>query len=148
MKQVTPRHSAGQTLKIENVFEILSEGGGICIVRKKNEISEKFIYHHNEFDPIEEGLSINKNDEYDNFEEPFQLINDSYSWYMLHLETIHEDYRNYIIVRLIEELNNKSVTPNYLSNKKASLEFNLKINLNCNSNQQPNSFIWSCEKIK
>jgi hypothetical protein len=35
MKQVEPSLSAGQTLKTENVFEILGEGGGICIVRQK-----------------------------------------------------------------------------------------------------------------
>jgi hypothetical protein len=147
MKQVEPSHSAGQTLKTESVFEILGEGGGISIVRQKNEISEKFIYHHNEFDPTEEGLGINKKYEYDNFEQPFQLINDRYSWFMLHFETIHEDYRNYIIDRLIEKLNAKSVAPNYLANKKVNLEYALKIKLNYNLNQQTNSFIWSCEKI-
>ena len=126
----------------------MAEGGGIRIVREKNEISVKFIYYHNEFDPTEEGLSVNKNGEYDNFEQPFQLINDRYSQHMLHLETVHEDYRNYIIDRLIEKLNTKSVEPNYLANKKVEIEYILKIKLNCNSIQRSNSFVWSCEKIK
>jgi hypothetical protein len=111
-------------------------------------MSEKFIYHHNEFGPTDERLNINKNDEFDNFEQPFQLINDRYSWYMLHFETIHEDYRNYIIDKLIEKLNQKSVTPNYLANKKLSLEHFLKIKLNFYSNKETNSITWSFEKSK
>jgi len=148
MKQEAPTHSTGQIIKTEDVFEILGEGGAICISRQKDEISEKFIYHHNEFDPTEEGLSINKNDVYDNFEQPFQLINERYPWYMLQLETIHDDYRNYIIEKLIEKLNKKLITPNYLAYNQLSLEHYLKIKLDYNFNQQTNSFTWSCEKIE
>jgi len=37
----------------EKVFEILGEGGGICITRQKNKKEEKFLYNHSEFDPTE-----------------------------------------------------------------------------------------------
>jgi hypothetical protein len=138
--------NSGQFIQTEKIFEILAEGGGICISRQKNELGEKFIYHHNEFDPTDEGLDINKKDEYDNFQQPFQLINEKYPWYMLYLETVHNDYSNFIIECLIEKLNQESVLPEYLEYSQGRLENSLKIKLNCSKNQNTNSFVWSCEK--
>ena len=147
MKKEEQRQNAGQFIKTEKVFEILGEGGGICITRQKNKLIEKFIYHHNEFDPTDEGLSINKHDEYDNFEQPFQLINDRYRWFLLHIETLHYDYRNYIIDRLIDKLNEKSFSLNSFIYKKDRLENYLKIKLNYSINQNTKDFTWSYDKI-
>lgn len=134
---------AGQFMKTEKVFEILGEGGGICISRQKNELGEKFIYHHNEFDPTDEGLEINTKDEYDNFEQPFQIINNKYQWYLMHLEVAHDDYRNYIIERLVETLNEKSVSPDNLEFSIHPLENSLNIKLNYSNNQHSNKLTWS-----
>ena len=134
-------------MKSEKVFEILGEGGGICISRQQNELGEKFIYHHNEFDPTDEGLEINNKDEYENFEQPFQLINNKYPWYLLHLEVVHDDYRSYIIERLIEKLNEKSVSPDDLQYSLHKLEEILQIKLNYSNNEHSNKLNWSWEKI-
>jgi len=111
----------------EKVFEILGEGGGICINRQKSKTEERFLYNHNEFDPTEEGLDINENGEYQSFEKPFQLINNKYPWYMLHIETVHNDYRKFIIDKLIEKLNAESIMPDYLEYSKNRLEESLGI---------------------
>lgn len=116
----------------EKVFEVLGEGGGICIMRQKNEKSEKFIYHHNEFDPTEEGLDINEKGEYSSFEKPFQLVNDKYPWYMLYIETVHEDYRKFVIEKLIEKLNEKLVKPDYFGYSKNEWEERLGIKITYN----------------
>jgi len=128
----------------EKVFEIFGEGGGICINRQKNKTDEKFIYEHSEFDPTDEGLDIDRKDVYLSFEKPFQLINNRYPWYMLHIETVHKDYRNYIIDNLIEKLNEKSINPDYLNYSKMKLEHILKIELKCKLNN--NKPIWSYTK--
>jgi hypothetical protein len=113
----------------EKVFEILAESGGICINRQKNKTEEKFLYNHSEFDPTEEGLDINEKGVYLSFEKPFLLVNNKYPWYMLHIETIHEDYRKFIIEKLIEKLNEKSIKPDYLEYSKNQLEEKLGIKL-------------------
>lgn len=128
-------------MPFEMVFEILGEGGGICIYRQKNETEEKFLYNHSEFDPTDEGLNVNKTDEYKNFETPFQLINNQYPWYILHIKTVHDDYRNYIIERLIEKINEKSITQDYLGYSKSRLEECLRIKLAYKLNNGKN--IWS-----
>lgn len=115
--------------KNEKVFEVLGEGGGICIYRQKNKTEEIFSYNHNEFDPTEEGLDINEKDVYLSFEKPFQLINNKYPWYILHIETVHEDYRRFIIDKLIEKLNEKSIQPDYLEHSRSQLEERLGIKL-------------------
>jgi hypothetical protein len=138
----------GQEEKTEKVFEILGEGGGICISREINKSGAKFIYHLNEFDPTNEGLDINKKCEYDNFEEPFQLINDRYPWYLRYLETVHDDYKNFIIERLIEKLNDKSALLDNFEYHKGDLENFLKIELNYRMNRHTNKLTWSYEKIK
>jgi hypothetical protein len=113
----------------EKVFEILGEGGGICINRQKNKTEEKFLYNHSEFGPAEEELDINEQGVYSSFEKPFLLVNNKYPWYMLHIETIHEDYRKFIIEKLIEKLNERSITPDYLEYSKNQLEEKLGIKL-------------------
>ena len=136
-----------QEKKTEKVFEILGEGGGICISRQKRKSGTKFIYHHNEFDPTKEGLDVNKKNEYDNFEQPFQLINDRYPWFLLNL-TVHDDYKNFIIERLIEKLNHKSALIENFEYHKDDLENSLKIKLNHTINKHTNELTWSYEKIK
>jgi len=128
----------------EKVFEILGEGGGIWINRQKNKTEEKFLYNHSEFDPTDEGLDVSEKGEYQNFAKPFQLINNQYPWYMLHLETVHDDYRNYIIERLIEKLNEKSIKPDYFDYSRNQLEQILKIELKCKLNGKKT--IWSYMK--
>ena len=123
-------------MKTEKVFEIGGEGGGISIIREKDKSEEKFIYHHSEFDPTNEGLDVNKSDEYINFDEPFQLINNKYRWYLLYIETVHEDFRNYIIDKLIDKLNENSISPDYLNNSKNQLEHILKIELKFEVNKK------------
>ncbi|MBN2746377.1 MAG: hypothetical protein JXR34_06600 [Bacteroidales bacterium] len=113
----------------EKVFEILSEGGGICINRQKSKTEERFLYNHSEFDPTDEGLDINEKGVYSNFEKPFQLVNDRYRWYRLHIETVHEDYRDFIIEKLIEKLNEESISPDFLKYSKEGLEERLGIKL-------------------
>lgn len=126
----------------ETIFEIGGEGGSIEISRRKDESGEKFIYHHTEFDPTDEGLDVNKNDEYTNFEQPFQLINKRYAWYMLYIQTVHDDFRSYIIGQLIEKLNERPVSPDYLEYNKRKLEDSLKIKLHYSTNQQTDKLNW------
>jgi hypothetical protein len=116
-------------IKTENVFEILGEGGGICINRQKSKNEELFLYNHSEFDPTEEGLDINEKGVYPSFEKIFQLINNKYPWYMLHIETVHNDYRKFIVDKLIEKLNEEAIKPNYLKYSKNRLEESLAIRL-------------------
>ncbi|MCO5233095.1 MAG: hypothetical protein LC105_03605 [Chitinophagales bacterium] len=113
----------------ETVFEILAEGGSLAIVRKRNRNGEKFIYHHNEMDMTDEGLGVNKKGEYENFEQPFQLINSKYPWFQLHLATVHEDYRNYVIEELIKSLMFQGITPDELRYSQHDLEKSLNIKL-------------------
>lgn len=54
-------------MKPEDVFVIGGEGGGICITRQLGKPEKIFIYKHNEFDPTDEGLDVNKNYEFLNF---------------------------------------------------------------------------------
>ena len=111
----------------EIVFEILGEGGGIKIERIKTKLSEKFIYHHNEFDPTEEGLDVNEKGEYNNFEQPFQIINQKYYWYMLHLETVNEEFQKYVADSLILKLQKHGVSKDDLRHSKSRIEEVLKI---------------------
>lgn len=113
----------------EVVFEILAEGGGIHIERQKTKNVEKFFYNHHEFDQTDKGLEVNKNGEYKTFEVPFQLINSQFSWYMLHLETVSEDYRDYVITELLKKLHQHGVNPKELEYSKPQLEKVLNIHL-------------------
>jgi hypothetical protein len=133
-----------QFVFVEKVFEILGEGGGITISRLRNKSGERFFYHHHEFDPTDEGLDVNKKNVYSNFEQAFQTINNKYSWYSLHLETVHEDFRDYVIEKLVEKLNEKSFPPKYLSQD--DLEDTLQIKFNYVVGKRDDEFIWSYEK--
>lgn len=113
----------------ETVFEILAEGGSLTIKRKRNRNGEKFIFHHNEMDMTNEGLEVNKKGEYENFEQPFQLINSKYLWFRLHLATVHEDYRNFVIDELIKSLMFQGITPDELRYSQRDLEETLNIKL-------------------
>lgn len=115
--------------KEEIVFEILGEGGGVTIKRLKNRNGVKFYYHHNEFDATDEGLNVNRKGEYDSFDEPFQLINSKYPWYCLHLTTLHEDFRLYVLSELINVLNKLDVSPDALHHSKQDLEKSLNVHL-------------------
>lgn len=133
-------------ISTEIVFEILGEGGGLCITRQKNKTEEKFLYNHSEFDPTEEGPGINEKGEYQSFEKPFQLINNKYPWYILHIETVHSDYRKFIIEELIKKLNAESIRPDYLEYSKYRLEESLGIKITSKLNN--GKTIWSCTKIE
>lgn len=113
----------------EIVFEILAEGGSLTIKRKRNRNGEKFIYHHNEMDLTDEGLEVNEKGEYENFDQPFQLINYKYPWFRLHLTTLHEDFRDYVLSELIIALNKQGVTPDELQYSKQDLEKSLNAKL-------------------
>lgn len=135
-----------QNTKIERVFEIGAEGGGICITRRITEEGERFYYRHREFDPTDEGFEVIIDKEYDSFEEPFQLINDKYSWYLLFILTVHDDFKNYVTERLIERLNKDFVTPDTLRSTKYDWEDALEIKLIYDSTPESN-FHWRFENI-
>lgn len=113
----------------EIVFEILAEGGGIRIERIRNKNGEKFIYHHNEFDPTDEGLDVNEKGEYDNFITPFQLINKQYSWYLLALTKVNEEFREYVLTELIKKLQQHGVTPDEIRYSQNQLEETLNVKI-------------------
>jgi len=138
-------HNKSNYLVAEKVFELLGEGGGLCIIRQKSQTGEKFFYSHNEFVPSDEGLDVNERSEHASFEEPFQLINESYPWYRLHVATVQDDYRDYVIDKLIEKLNEKLVQPDHMADVKTRLEESLKIELTCDvTGSKP---VWGYFKI-
>ena len=106
----------------EIVFEILAEGGGLVIEREKNQNDEKFIYNHAEMDLTDEGLGINRKNIFETFEQAFQQINSKYNWFTLHLETVHNDYKSYVLNELIKTLNSKKITPSELKYSQNDLE--------------------------
>ena len=118
-------------MKEETVFEIGGEGGGICIKREKSQSEERFIYHHNEFDLTDEGLNVKIKDEYKNFKVPFQVIIDKYPWHAIYVETVHKDFREYIIERLIEKLNKNWIEQELFYSAKEQWERILKGKLDC-----------------
>lgn len=101
----------------------------MTIHRKRNGTDEKFIYGHREMDVTDEGLGINENGEYKSFDQPFQLINSEYPWFRLHLETVHEDFRKYVLDELIKTLNKKRITPDELKYSQSELEKKLTAKL-------------------
>lgn len=102
--------------KYENVFVVLGEGGGLTISRVTRDSKTYFLYNHQEFDPTDEGLEINIEDIYSNFEEPFELIN-KYHWHLLFVEKVHEDFAGYVSEKLIEKLENNG--DRYLRKKRS-----------------------------
>lgn len=98
--------------KKEIVFAIGGEGGSIAIYCERDKNGIKFIYNHNENDFSDEGLSINKSDEYEDFETAFQIINNRYPWHFLCLLTVNDAYKEYVANELINKLNQKKVLAN------------------------------------
>lgn len=113
----------------EPVFEILAEGGSLRIFRKRTKSGERFLYAHNEMDPTDEGLDVNGETTFESFEEPFQVINNSYPWFQLHLESVHEDYKKYVLDELIKVLTKKGVSPDELRYNQGQLEKQLGVQL-------------------
>lgn len=113
----------------ETVFEILAEGGGITIERLRDRNGDKFFYNHSEFDMSGEGLDVNHNGEFTDFEEPFHLLNSKFQWYELHLETVHFDFRDFVATELVKTLNFRLVMPDELVYSKEQLEKVLNIRL-------------------
>lgn len=89
----------------EIVFEIGGEGGSISIIKKQIKSQIKFIYKHNEYDFIDEDLSINTEFQFENFELAFQTINNKYKLYILYLSKVHNDYKEYVSDVLVNKLN-------------------------------------------
>ncbi len=112
--------------KPEIIFELLAEGGRLRIERHKNKFGEKFIYERSEMGISDNDLNVHEKNESDKFEEVFELINKKYTWYQLNIDTIHHDYKNYILTQLIDKLNNESVSLENLYQKDS---LNKKLNV-------------------
>lgn len=93
----------------ELVFKILSEGGSLKIEREKHNQIEKFLYYHNEYDPIADEILSDFVTEYENFEKAFQTINKKYPWFRLHLDFVHEDYKKYVKLELLRTLQHHQI---------------------------------------
>lgn len=106
----------------EIVFEILGEGGSLEIARLFDNNVEAYHYHHNEGDLFEKDLAISKNGVYDNFEEPFGIINKKYPWYLLNIQTVHQDFKVCVLNALVNQLNKKQVTQSEFEHSKAQFE--------------------------
>lgn len=120
----------------EIIFAIGGEGGSIAIYCERDENGIKFIYNHNEIDFSDEGLSINKSDEYEDFETAFQIINNRYSWHFLCLLTVNDDYKEYVANELIDKLNQQKVLSDDFQSRsdfekvlRVELEFDYNLNL-------------------
>ena len=113
----------------EIVFEILGEGGDISIQRIRDKNGEKFFYHHNEMDLTDEGRDVNEIGMYQTFEQPFNLINERYPWFQLHLQTVSEEYKNFVLEELIQKLQHDRITPDELKHSKNRLEEILNVKL-------------------
>jgi len=74
----------GNRKTTEVVFSIGGEGGSICISCQKIAETVRFIYHHNEFDPIADETLIDEQQSYPSFEQAFQRIHERYDWYRLY----------------------------------------------------------------
>lgn len=131
-------------MKEEVVFVIGGEGGGITITRKRLPSCDRFIYHHSEFDPTEEGLDVNIREEYDDFETPFGMIDKKYPWPELYIATVHSDVRNYVLERLILKLKSSHIPIDWLDHVKWSIERSLGIRLNYTVGKNEN-VSWSIE---
>lgn len=94
----------------EVVFEMLAASGDIIIERIHTNNGDRFIYHHDETDITGEGLDITEEKEYNDFETPFRLIRSKYPWFTFWVNAIHDDYREYILRELLEDLDRNHVT--------------------------------------
>lgn len=102
----------------EKLFEIGGEGGSIRISRVTTAGKTKFIYHHNEFDPADEGSDVNIKDIFDDFETAFQRIHDRYPWHCLYLLMVHDDYKNFVAEKLVEKLNREAAYTEYFQKER------------------------------
>jgi hypothetical protein len=101
------------TEKPEVVFEVMGEGGGLGISRIIHNGLTRFTLNHHEMDFSDEGLSVSKEVGYSTFEEAFLYI-EKYPWHELHVEIVHEDYRGFVLSKLIEKLNEAHVSHKYI----------------------------------
>lgn len=109
------------TEKPEVVFEVLGEGGGLHISRIIHNELTRFTTSHQEMDFSDEGLDVNKAMGFNSFDEAFTYIN-KYPWHELHVEIVHEDYRGFVLDKLIEKLNMEQVSHKYITRKISRLE--------------------------
>jgi len=129
-------------MKNEIVFEVGGEGGRICIFRQQTDNGVEFLYDHKEFDPTYEGLDVNKVIQFNNFEEPFHLLNNKYNWHLLYIVQIHADYKAFVSSKLIDKLNMKGITPIRLEYKRGQIENVLQIKLDFNADN-----IWTFKSV-
>ena len=122
--------------KSQTVFEVLAEGGSISIQRKRGLNGDLFIYHHNEYDPVED-IVVTKAEEYDSFEEAFNRIHDRYSWYKLHLDVVAHEYCSFVSQKLVDKLNSGEVSLDEIKYRISQLEKVLHISFNSLTNQLP-----------
>lgn len=128
------------------VFSLGGEGGSINISRQMSGDTVRFIYHHNEFDPIADETLIDEQQSYTSFEQVFQLIQERYRWYRQYLMTVHEDYRSFVADKLVERLNADGATEDILRRNHQHLEVVLGVKLNYTYNEQTNQARWDWQK--
>lgn len=114
----------------ELVLEVLAEGGSFRIERQYKGGNKGFDYFfdHNEMATSESGLEVNKTSVFDNFYEPFDIINEKYPWYNLHLSFADEDFREYVADELVKKLNRKGIDElpkKHLLEEKLDCEFKI-----------------------
>lgn len=114
----------------ELVFEVLAEGGSLRIERQYKGGNNGFDYflNQNEMDASESGLDVNKTSVFDNFYEPFDIINEKYPWYNLNLSFVDEDFRGYVADELVKKLNRKGIDQlpkKHLLEEKLDCEFKI-----------------------
>ena len=91
----------------EKVFELLSEGGGVTIWRVTVDGNIHYLYDHLENDFSDSGLEFEETKKYQTFRRAFKKIHKEHDWHFTTLTFVHEDYREYVIKKLIEKLNEK-----------------------------------------
>lgn len=116
------------TRKPEVVFEVLGEGGCLSISRIIENGVTRFTTNHHENDFSDEGLDVKKEIGNSSFEEAFQYIN-KYPWHLLHIQVIHNDYRDFILKQLFERLKDVHKPDNYLVRSLHRIETLLAISI-------------------
>jgi hypothetical protein len=94
-------------VNLETVFEVGAEGGSLRIFRQRN--GSKYIFYHNEFDPLDDETLVSVKKEYETFNQAFQNI-ERYPWYSLYIVFVHMDFRDFVIKRLNNILIEKSAS--------------------------------------
>lgn len=82
----------------EILFKFGGEGGSISIERVKTKNKVCYMYHHSEFAIFDDDdiTPIDKHDEYQSFEEAFNVLDKKYPWHMLCILTIHSDVADFV----------------------------------------------------